>query len=71
MAPLLTVIGTTQVAGALSGGDSPMQPPKHLARTDKGASVAATKVNRRDKFRAEAIRFYLDKRGLVVSTDGL
>ena len=26
---------------------------------------------RRDKFRAEAIRFYLDKRGLVVSTDGL
>ena len=41
---VLAVLGTTQVVGALSGGDDPMQPLRHLARSggDAPAAVGAT-----------------------------
>jgi thioredoxin:protein disulfide reductase len=49
---VLAVLGTTQVMGALSGGDNPMQPLGHLARNGNnavnsagGAVVAGTKGN--------------------------
>jgi thioredoxin:protein disulfide reductase len=40
---VLAVLGTTQVVGALSGGDNPLQPLRHLARGADGTAVAATK----------------------------
>jgi thioredoxin:protein disulfide reductase len=41
---VLAVLGTTQVVGALSGGDNPLQPLRHLARASGGAEGAvATK----------------------------
>jgi thiol:disulfide interchange protein DsbD len=44
VALVLAVLGTTQVVGALSGGDNPLQPLRHLARgTEAGATVAAAK----------------------------
>ena len=49
---VLAVLGTTQVTGALSGGDNPMQPLGHLARNGNNAvhaagsaAVAGTKGN--------------------------
>ena len=36
---VLAVLGTTQVVGALSGGDNPLQPLWHLARANGGASA--------------------------------
>jgi thiol:disulfide interchange protein DsbD len=39
VALVLAVLGVTQVVGALSGGDNPLQPLRHLAR---GAAAAAT-----------------------------
>ena len=39
---VLAVLGTTQVVGALSGGENPLQPLRHLARgADAAAAVAA------------------------------
>jgi len=38
---VLAVLGTTQVVGALSGGDNPLQPLRHLARAGGGAATAA------------------------------
>jgi thioredoxin:protein disulfide reductase len=40
---VLAVLGTTQVVGALSGGDNPLQPLRHLARGGESAAIAATK----------------------------
>jgi thiol:disulfide interchange protein DsbD len=42
VALVLAVLGTTQVVGALSGGDSPMQPLRHFARGSESAAPAAT-----------------------------
>ncbi len=39
---LLAVLGTTQLVGALSGGDDALQPLRHLART--GGDTASAKV---------------------------
>jgi thiol:disulfide interchange protein DsbD len=48
LALVLAVLGTTQVVGALSGGDNPMQPLRHLARGgDAATSAAATSTNLR------------------------
>jgi thiol:disulfide interchange protein DsbD len=45
---VLAVLGTTQVVGALSGGNNPVQPLRHLARAsspgDAGAVTAAQKT---------------------------
>jgi thiol:disulfide interchange protein DsbD len=38
---VLAVLGTTQVVGALSGGDNPLQPLRHLARAGGAAEPAA------------------------------
>jgi len=40
LALVLAVLGTTQVVGALSGGDDPLQPLRHLARGGSAAPVA-------------------------------
>ena len=41
---VLAVLGTTQVVGALSGGDNPLQPLRHLVRaTNVGITAAADK----------------------------
>ena len=37
---VLVVLGTTQVVGALSGGDNPLQPLRHLARGGAGGDGA-------------------------------
>jgi thiol:disulfide interchange protein DsbD len=37
---LLAVLGTTQVVGALSGGDNPLQPLRHLAQPGEGWPAA-------------------------------
>jgi thiol:disulfide interchange protein DsbD len=37
---VLAVLGTTQVVGALSGGENPLQPLRHLARGGDGAAPA-------------------------------
>lgn len=42
LALVLAVLGTTQVVGALSGGDNPLQPLRHLARGGSAAPVAGT-----------------------------
>jgi thioredoxin:protein disulfide reductase len=42
---VLAVLGTTQVVGALSGGDNPLQPLRHLARGGEASAPAATKAN--------------------------
>lgn len=36
---VLAVLGTTQVVGALSGGDNPLQPLRHLARAGAGGAT--------------------------------
>jgi thiol:disulfide interchange protein DsbD len=46
---VLAVLGTTQVVGALSGGDDPLQPLRHLARASGGATTAA--ADKRSDFR--------------------
>jgi len=38
---VLAVLGTTQVVGALSGGNNPAQPLAHLARSNDGVAPAA------------------------------
>ncbi|HRI18407.1 MAG TPA: protein-disulfide reductase DsbD, partial [Burkholderiaceae bacterium] len=38
---VLAVLGTTQVVGALSGGDNPLQPLRHLARGNGGDGPSA------------------------------
>jgi thioredoxin:protein disulfide reductase len=43
LALVLAVLGTTQVVGALSGGESPLQPLRHFARGGDGPAVAAPK----------------------------
>ncbi|MEP7297080.1 MAG: protein-disulfide reductase DsbD [Burkholderiales bacterium] len=43
VALILAVMGTTQVVGALSGGDNPMQPLKHFARGGDGAATTVAK----------------------------
>ena len=45
MALVLAVLGTTQVVGALSGGENPLQPLRHFARSADGTAVAATKAS--------------------------
>ena len=40
---VLAVLGTTQVVGALSGGDNPLQPLRHFARGTDGATLTAAK----------------------------
>ena len=45
MALVLAVLGTTQVVGALSGGDNPLQPLRHFARSGEGTAVAAAKTS--------------------------
>jgi thiol:disulfide interchange protein DsbD len=40
---VLAVLGTTQVVGALSGGDNPLQPLRHFARGADGATLTAAK----------------------------
>jgi thioredoxin:protein disulfide reductase len=42
---VLAVLGTTQVVGALSGGDNPLQPLRHLARGGEASVSAATKAS--------------------------
>jgi len=42
VALVLAVLGTTQVVGALSGGDNPLQPLRHLARTGESSATVAT-----------------------------
>jgi thioredoxin:protein disulfide reductase len=44
LALLLAVFGTTQVVGALSGGDNPLQPLRHLARAGDGSVAVAAKA---------------------------
>ncbi len=44
LALLLAVFGTTQVVGALSGGDNPLQPLRHLARGGDGVVAVAAKA---------------------------
>ena len=41
VALVLAVLGTTQVVGALSGGDNPLQPLRHFARSGEGALPVA------------------------------
>jgi thiol:disulfide interchange protein DsbD len=38
---VLAVLGTTQVVGALSGGENPLQPLRHLARGSRGGDDGA------------------------------
>ena len=45
LALVLAVLGTTQVVGALSGGDNPLQPLRHFVRAGEAASVAANKTS--------------------------
>ena len=45
LALVLAVLGTTQVVGALSGGDNPLQPLRHFARSGDAATVAAVKTS--------------------------
>jgi thiol:disulfide interchange protein DsbD len=40
VALMFAVLGTTQVVGALSGGDNPLQPLKHLARAGDSSAAA-------------------------------
>ena len=40
---VLAVLGTTQVVGALSGGENPLQPLRHLARGSDGAATGIAK----------------------------
>ena len=43
VALMFAVLGTTQVVGALSGGDNPLQPLKHLARAGDAPSAVVAK----------------------------
>ncbi len=43
VALFLAVLGTTQVVGALSGGDNPLQPLKHLARAGEARTAVAAR----------------------------
>ena len=45
LALVLAVLGTTQVVGALSGGESPLQPLRHFARSGEGSAAAAIKTS--------------------------
>ncbi len=45
LALVLAVLGTTQVVGALSGGDNPLQPLRHFARGGEATAVAAAKTS--------------------------
>ncbi len=51
MGLVLAVLGTTQVVGALSGGDNPLQPLRHLSRSGEGASLANSKDTKGTDFR--------------------
>jgi thiol:disulfide interchange protein DsbD len=51
MALVLAVLGTTQVVGALSGGDNPLQPLRHLARGVDGQGPATLKDTKGNDFR--------------------
>ena len=51
---VLAVLGTTQVVGALSGGDNPLQPLRHLARGGDANMVAAAKVTAFQRVRSVA-----------------
>ena len=48
---VLAVLGTTQVVGALSGGDDPMQPLRHLARAGSESPTAVKAVTRGADFK--------------------
>ena len=48
---VLAVLGTTQVVGALSGGDNPLQPLRHLARGADGGAVGNVKETKGADFR--------------------
>ena len=48
---VLAVLGTTQVVGALSGGDNPLQPLRHLARGTDGSASSGLKDARGTEFR--------------------
>ena len=54
IALVLAVLGTTQVVGALSGGDNPLQPLRHLARGGDATTVAAAKVTAFQRVRSVA-----------------
>ncbi len=41
VALVLVIVGTIQLIGALSGGDNPLQPLRHLARADAGPALVA------------------------------
>ncbi len=45
LALVLAVLGTTQVVGALSGGENPLQPLRHFARSADGPAPAAAKTS--------------------------
>ena len=44
VALVLAVLGTTLVVGALSGGDNPLQPLRHLARAGDATTLAAARA---------------------------
>ena len=48
---VLAVLGATQVVGALSGGDNPLQPLRHLARSGEGPALANSKDTKGTGFR--------------------
>jgi thioredoxin:protein disulfide reductase len=45
LALVLAVLGTTQVVGALSGGENPLQPLRHFARSGEGPAAATIKTS--------------------------
>jgi thioredoxin:protein disulfide reductase len=45
LALVLAVLGTTQVVGALSGSDNPLQPLRHFARSAEGPAAATIKTS--------------------------
>ena len=51
MALVLAVLGTTQVVGALSGGDNPLQPLRHLAQGANGQGPATLQDTKGPDFR--------------------
>ena len=54
-AALAAVLGTTQVVGALSGGDNPLQPLRHLARGGEGPALSNAKDNKGTEFRVRTV----------------
>lgn len=51
---MLAVLGTTQVVGALSGGDNPLQPLRHLARAGDATTAASARATAFHRVRSVA-----------------